>query len=139
MSYSTDDAVIARMYDGDNAASRVASDVKFYVGEAQRRGVPVVEFACGTGRVLLPTLATGVDITGVDVSESMVERCQRNVAAAGLAASIHQGDMRTVNLGRTFGLATLPFRPFQHLTLVEDQLAALQNIRRHLEPPGTAH
>jgi len=137
MSYSTGDDVIARMYDGDYDSYRVAGDVEFYVGEAKRRGVPVVEFACGTGRVLVPTLAASIDITGVDVSGDMVERCRQNIAAAGLMGTIHHGDMRTVELGRTFGLATLPFRPFQHMLSIEDQLAALRNIRRHLMPGGT--
>lgn len=125
------------MYDGDCEAFRTAADISFYVEEATRRGVPTVEFACGTGRVLVPTRANSVDITGVDLSEEMAEYCRRNLDLAGLSASIHQGDMCTVDLGRTFGLATLPFRPFQHLVHIEDQLAALKNIRRHLVPGGT--
>ena len=35
-----------------------------------------------------------------------------------------------------FRLATLPFRPFQHLLKVEDQLACLACIRHHLAPRG---
>ena len=44
--------------------------------------------------------------------------------------------MRDFALERTFALATIPFRPFQHLTTVEDQMACLRNIHRHLLPGG---
>jgi hypothetical protein len=47
-----------------------------------------------------------------------------------------EGDMRQFEIQKSFKLVTLPFRPFQHLTTVEDQLACLDCIRRHLETGG---
>jgi hypothetical protein len=47
-----------------------------------------------------------------------------------------QADMREFSLGRTFSLATIPFRPFQHLLTVDDQLACLESIRSHLVEDG---
>src|SRR5262249_5584939 len=47
-----------------------------------------------------------------------------------------QGDMRQFDLGRSFALATIPFRPFQHLLTMEDQLSCLAAIRRHLRIDG---
>jgi hypothetical protein len=44
--------------------------------------------------------------------------------------------MRDFDLGRRFNLVTTPFRPFQHLTTVDDQTACLSSIRRHLVPGG---
>ncbi len=44
-----------------------------------------------------------------------------------------KGDMRAFELPERFRLATMPFRPFQNLTTVEDQLACLGCIHRHLE------
>ena len=44
--------------------------------------------------------------------------------------------MRQFELGQTFRLVTLPFRPFQHLTTVEEQLACLGCIHRHLAEGG---
>ncbi len=44
--------------------------------------------------------------------------------------------MRAFDLGQTFNLITIPFRPFQHLIEVEDQLACLRCIRRHLADDG---
>ena len=47
-----------------------------------------------------------------------------------------QADMRYFDLGKAFRLVTLPFRPFQHLTTVDDQLSCLQSIHRHLVKGG---
>ena len=52
------------------------------------------------------------------------------------AARLVEGDMRAFDLGQQFALATVPFRPFQHLTTVEDQMACLRSIHRHLAPGG---
>ncbi|MHC4952381.1 MAG: class I SAM-dependent methyltransferase [Planctomycetota bacterium] len=145
MGYFDYDSVIAQMYDADYAAFRtVGGDVHFYVEEAKRSGGPVAEFACGTGRVLIPTAQAGIEIVGVDASHDMLERARANLAAAEtkaelrteLHAEFHQGDMRSHDLGRRFDLVTLPFRPLSHLTEVEDQLAAFKNFHRHLAPGG---
>ncbi len=115
-------------------------DIAFYVGEAQRAEPPVLELACGTGRVLIPTAEAGVTIWGVDLTPEMLARAKRKVAAlpAEIQARItlRQGDMRDFDLPERFGLVTIPFRSFLHLMAVEDQLAALDNIWRHLRPGG---
>ena len=51
--------------------------------------------------------------------------------------SVVEADMRDFDLGSRFTLATIPFRPFQHLLTVEDQLSCLSTIRRHLVEDGT--
>ncbi|MGE5193349.1 MAG: hypothetical protein ACM3U2_12715, partial [Deltaproteobacteria bacterium] len=47
-----------------------------------------------------------------------------------------QSDMRCFELSRRFPLVTIPFRPFQHLIEVDDQLACLDCIHRHLAANG---
>lgn len=41
-----------------------------------------------------------------------------------------------VSTSAAFALVTIPFRPFQHLVTVEEQLACLGSIRRHVKPGG---
>ena len=53
-----------------------------------------------------------------------------------LRVALIGADMRSFDLGRRFPLATVPFRPFQHLLTVDDQLACLATIRRHLSDNG---
>ncbi len=51
-------------------------------------------------------------------------------------ADVRRADMRDFDLGREFSLVTLPFRSFQHLLTVADQLACLSRVREHLAPRG---
>jgi SAM-dependent methyltransferase len=115
-------------------------DVSFYVDEALAADGPVLEIGCGTGRVLIPTARAGVAIAGLDASRSMLDECRRKVAAESPEArsriTLHEGDMRDFDIGRSFALVTIPFRPFQHLLTVDDQLECLACIRRHLEAGG---
>jgi SAM-dependent methyltransferase len=100
----------------------------------------VLELGCGTGRVLLPTARAGIAITGLDASPSMLAICRERLAQeppeVRARAALVEGDMRHFELEGSFGLVTLPFRPFQHLLTVEDQLACLDSVRRHLAPGG---
>lgn len=115
-------------------------DVPFFVAEAAASGGPVLEVGCGTGRILIPTARAGIDSTGFDLSQHMLAICREHLAEESQEVrdrvDLVEGDMRGFDLGRRFSLITLPFRPFQHLTTVEDQLACLQTLYRHLEPDG---
>ena len=115
-------------------------DIEFYVDEALTANGPVLEVGCGTGRVLIPTARAGVTIDGLDGSPAMLARCADKLRAEADAVrssvQLHEGDMRDFDLRRQFALVTIPFRPFQHLLTVDDQLACLTTIHRHLEREG---
>ena len=119
---------------------RDRQDVPFFVAAALESGGPVLEIGCGTGRVLIPTARAGVEITGLDLSPHMLAVCRQRLAQEppGVQARVQlvEGDMRAFSLDHAFSLITMPFRPFQHLVTVEDQLACLACIRRHLAPGG---
>jgi SAM-dependent methyltransferase len=111
-------------------------DVDFYVSLAREANGPVLELGCGTGRVLIPSALAGATITGLDHSDMMLAACEKKVAElpADVRARIvlKSGDMTDFLLGRRYGLITIPFRAFSHLITVEQQLACLASVRRHL-------
>jgi SAM-dependent methyltransferase len=115
-------------------------DVDFFVEAARESGGPVLEVGCGTGRVLIPTARAGIEIVGLDRSPTMLSLCRQRLRdepeSVRSKVQLVEGDMRAFSLDRTFALATIPFRPFQHLLSVEDQLACLGCIRRHLGDGG---
>jgi len=119
---------------------RERQDVSFFVEAAKAAGGPVLEVGCGTGRVLIPTARAGIEITGLDLSADMLAVCRERLKAEPQEVQsrvlLVQEDMRAFELPERFRLATLPFRPFQHLTTVEDQLACLGCIQRHLVEGG---
>jgi SAM-dependent methyltransferase len=126
----------ARFYDLDYGD--FDADLVMIQQFAARCGSPVLELACGTGRVLLPLARQGYRVTGVDISPAMLEVARRKVAAEGLADRITlvEGDMREFALDSRFNLAFVAVNSFMHLLSTDDQLAALACIRRHLNPGG---
>jgi len=133
-------AFVADLYDYV-VPYRNRTDVAFFVDAATQAGSPVLEVGCGTGRVLIPTARAGVEIVGLDASAPMLAVCRERLReepdAVQSRAQLVQADMRSFDLGRAFTLVTIPFRPFQHLITVEDQLSCLACIRRHLADRGT--
>ena len=119
---------------------RTREDVPFFVEAARVSGGPVLELGCGTGRVLIPTARAGIEIVGIDSSPHMLQVCQNRLVSESKAVQqrvrLIQADMRGFAVDQAFPLVTLPFRPFQHLTTVEDQMSCLEAIRKHLAEGG---
>jgi SAM-dependent methyltransferase len=115
-------------------------DVAFFVEAAKESGGPVLEVGCGTGRILIPTAQAGIGIVGLDLSSHMLKVCRERLQGepkdVRSRVRLVQADMRDFELSQTFQLVTIPFRPFQHLTTVEDQLACLKCIHHHLAKGG---
>jgi SAM-dependent methyltransferase len=115
-------------------------DVPFYVAQAVSARGPVLELGCGTGRILIPIAREGVEITGLDGSSEMLARCRSKLRLEPVdlqgRVMLHEGDVRSFDLGRQFALIMAPFRVIQHLTTIDDQLACLDAVRRHLQPGG---
>lgn len=115
-------------------------DVAFYRACAlDAGGGPVLELACGTGRVALGVAVAGVPVTGVDISEGMLARARTKAVAAGLdpaAAVWLRADCRSLSLGRRFPLVLLPFNGLQLFTDPASVHAVLASVRAHLAPGG---
>jgi SAM-dependent methyltransferase len=70
----------------------------------------------------------------------MLERCHAMLAnedeTVRQSVRLEQMDMRSFDLRDRFALATIPFRPMQHMLAVADQISTLRSVHRHLEPGG---
>jgi SAM-dependent methyltransferase len=132
----TYEEAIAKNYDADYAQIRDPSgDREFYAALAREADGPVLELGCGTGRVLLPIASTGVSCVGLDPSPAMLNVLRSKLPPPNL--ELIEGTMTGFDLGDgRFKLIYSAFRAFQHLTTVEEQLAALACIRRHLADGG---
>lgn len=131
-------SLFAEFYD-HTPLYQTRADIAFYVEEARRAG-SVLELGCGSGRILVPTAAADVNITGLDLSEAMLARCRERLAAqpADVRSRVRlvHGSMTNFQLEAKFALVTTPFRAFQHLISIDDQLACLRSVYRHLAPGG---
>jgi SAM-dependent methyltransferase len=134
------DSFIAEYYDESPIVKGRLQDVAFYRDAAREYGDPVLELGCGTGRVTMALAEAGKRITGIDLSERMLERAVRKRAALRVEPRerVHlvQGDMAQFDLGETFRLVIVPFRAFHHLLEVRQQMDCLDCVRKHLAPRG---
>jgi SAM-dependent methyltransferase len=117
----------------------ITKDIPFWLEEALASGGPVLELACGTGRVAIPTAQAGVQVVGLDSSAAMLKLARAKARKLRLGAErvrfVH-GDMRSFTLAQRFPLAIIPFRSFQLLLSVAEQHQALASIRAHLALGG---
>ena len=153
---------LARYYDLDVREER--GDLDLYLALAARAGGPVLELACGSGRVAVPLAEAGHEVTGVDIDEAMLARARRRWStvgspalasgrtrrtrsAGGRGASAQEergkleliaGDLFRVDLGPRFALVFLALNTLLLLGDGERQRAALRAIARHLRPGGFA-
>ena len=127
---------IARVYDPWSAS--VTEDVEFYVEEAQASGGPVVELACGTGRIAVPVAKAGIRVIGVDASVGMLEVATDFARAEGVEAlvDLRLGDMREPPVEERVPLVLIPFRSLLHMTTETDRLRTLAAANELLLPGG---
>ncbi len=108
----------------------------FYIDKMVNARGPVLEIGCGTGRLFCEALKQGADVYGIDHSELML-----NV----LKNKIDEKDHHRVKLvdakefflsERKYNLIIAPFRVFQHIYEVKDQISFLKNIKNNLAEGG---
>ena len=112
------------------------NDLAFYLAEARKARGPVLELACGTGRLTIPLKKKGINITGLDMAAPMLERARDKAAEAGLAIPFILGDARKFSLGKRFELIFIAFNSMQHLARREDLEGLFSSVARHLAPGG---
>jgi SAM-dependent methyltransferase len=96
----------------------------------------ILDLGCGTGNHSIPLARSGYEVAGVDLSTQMLSIAAQKAAQAGVAVAFSEGDVRTVDLGRTFDAALLMFAVIGYQRTNADVLATLRSVRRHLEPGG---
>lgn len=123
-----------RHYDLDSKS--YPDDLGFYLGEARKAKGPVLELACGTGRLAIPLAKAGIDVTGLDVSAPMLAQAKLKSEKLGVNIRWIKSDCRSFNLKRRFRLIYIAFNSMQHLHdrgSLEKMFAA---VKKHLSPGG---
>lgn len=112
-------------------------DIAFYKKYAQQQGSPILELACGTGRILIPIAQTGTECYGLDSDREMLAMCETKAQTLDLN-NIHLqvASMDDFHYDQEFSYIYIPFRSFQHLLNVEQQMQCLQLVRDHLRDDG---
>lgn len=97
---------------------------------------PILELACGTGKLTIPLACDGLDVTGLDFSPGMLDEARAKAIAARANVRWVQADMRDFDLGGRFGLIYLVSNALCHLLTLADFEACMACVVRHLAPGG---
>jgi len=108
--------------------------IAFYTALAQETGGPILEIACGTGRVSIPIARLGFAVTGLDIVPGMLQLARSK--SAGLPTRWVEADARAFDLREQFRLIYLTGNAFQAFLTREDQEALLVRARAHLHDDG---
>lgn len=111
-------------------------DIPFYFRQIKKYGEPVLELACGTGRIAIPIAEQGIEITGLDISTRMLSYAERKAAMKGIDVEWVRADCRDFELNKKFKFI---FFPFNSITLIHD-LEGIEScfscVKRHLDNEG---
>lgn len=98
----------------------------------------ILDIGCGTGNHSIPLTKRGYDVTGIDLSENMLVYAREKAKVLTISSSVNflQGDARTVDVGKKFDAVLMMFAVLGYQSTNEDVLAALNTVRKHLNPGG---
>ncbi len=96
----------------------------------------VLDLGCGDGRHSLELTRRGYRVTGLDLSEELLERARRRTADEGLEISFIQGDMRDAPGVSAFDLVVNFFTSFGYFQDDSENARVLDAIARSLRPGG---
>ncbi len=128
---------IAELYDLEHAD--FADDIPLMRNIAEIVGDPIIEFGCGSGRVLFPIAGDGFDVTGVDNSPTMLRRLEErmtNIASGSITPVLADLHHPLPLPDDTFGVAMFTLNSLMHLESQEAQVSALGEAARVLDPRG---
>ena len=123
-------------YDLVAGAYATGAVLDFYRRQIARYGEPVLELACGSGRLTIPLAEAGVQVTGLDLSEAMLNRAIAKAADRGVQLSLVRGDIRNFQLGQAFKCIVIPAQSLTHLHTREEIEACFSCVQRHLAEDG---
>jgi len=129
----------AKLYDLDQRDNLIA-DIPFYLEYAKKLNGKILELGCGTGRISIEFVKNGYFVTGLDLSESMLEIYRNKLSnlPKNIIEKINliNGNMAEFNINQKYSLIIAPFRAFQSLTKEDDINNSLKCIKNHLENDG---
>lgn len=123
---------LGEVYDEENKG--LIADITFYLRKAREYGGPILELACGTGRLSIPLAREGFDVTGLDISKPMLHYARKK--AAGLDISWVEADCRDFKMDREFAFIFLGYNSLSHLHDLDSLERCFSRVREHLRDDG---
>lgn len=115
---------------------RSIEEVEPYIDESTKAST-VLDIACGSGSYAIHWAPHVKKLVGFDISAPMINIAEKEAAKNNLLnTEFHVADMKYFDFGEKFDLIAIPGNSFSLLTTIEDQVACLESISKHLEEGG---
>ncbi|MGM9951662.1 MAG: class I SAM-dependent DNA methyltransferase, partial [Lysinibacillus sp.] len=111
-------------------------DLAYIEEAASGMNGPVIELACGTGRLAIPMAKRGYRVVGVDIHEGMLALARQKAEQAKLDMAFHRQDCTELDLDMKAPLIYMTGNSFQHFLTNDSQNALFESVKRHLQPHG---
>lgn len=128
---SIDFDFIADLYDD---YVNVDFDLPFYRSICKRYSGNILELMCGTGRVSLPLIKDGINLTCVDYSKEMLEVFSKKLNNHEVLLVCQ--DVSELNIDKKFEFVFIPFNSFSEITSKEKRKNTVKKIIDHLTDDG---
>jgi 2-polyprenyl-3-methyl-5-hydroxy-6-metoxy-1,4-benzoquinol methylase len=93
----------AESYEKESFTMGTKAEVDFIEHEiAFNKSLKILDIGCGTGRHDIELARRGYNVTGVDLSESMLAKAKEDAAKANVKVKFEQGDARTLPFTEEF-------------------------------------
>jgi len=115
---------------------KVDFDIPFFLKETECFNGEILELMCGTGRVSIPLLDSGRQMTCIDYSKGMLASFKRKISNKNYPVRLLQMDVTNLSLNKRYGLILLPFHSFAEIISTDSQIKALKAISSHLDKNG---
>ena len=109
-------------------------EIGFFRADAAA-GRPALDLGCGSGRLLVPWVADGLDVDGVDPSADMIDACRAAARAVGREPALYVQPTHRLDLPRRYGAVIMCGSFGLGVTRAQD-LEGLRRVRAHLRPGG---
>ncbi|MBD8521456.1 class I SAM-dependent methyltransferase [Lysinibacillus fusiformis] len=97
---------------------------------------PIIELACGTGRIAIPLAACGIPVFGIDLHEGMIQHGIEKAKKQDVEVQFIVQDCTQLQLPITTKFMYMTGNSFQHFLTNDSQNALLQSVKKHLQPGG---
>ena len=124
---------LALFYDAIH--SELVEDIPFVLNLAAEKQGRILEFGCGTGRLLLPLAEAGFEVVGLDLSGAMLAQARARIEHRALSVRLIEGSLSGLSEKENFELVLISYNTFLHI-LPFERLGVLRGICRHLTPQG---
>lgn len=127
-----------RNYDRETFTRGTAGECDFIESEISPAGrARILDIGCGTGRHSIELALRGHAITGVDLSDSMLDRAKEKARERNAVVDFQKLDARDLPFAREFDLAIMLCEgAFPLMETDEMNYAILRNAARALKPDG---